>query len=805
MTACVKTLMDEISSLDWDIVAKDDFEYSAVEDDIKEVKEFLEHPNHNADSFADLLRALIKDILEIDAGVIVKVFDIGSYEFEELEPKSGAPMLKGLGKRHMTELYIRDGASFLKEIDKFGFIKGYWQYSYQIPAHPMWFNEPEIVYVSEHNRSMSCYGYARTQGILDIVKSLVYGTVWNRKFFEETAIPDGAISLLDTSEDEMQKFRSYINNEFKAQPHKIAVLNKDMKWQQWSVTQKELDFLETQKWYLNIIISMFGLTPAELGITDNLNRATSATQAELVKRKGVRPFLKLLENVINKGILPEFQHEGIQFQFIYDDPAEKTIRLANWQSELNMGVKTVNEVREEMGLAPIEGGDISNSMAQRMISQVPGQEGMTPQESSQSPGYKDQVRGQEAANAPKKNETEQKKQLDQAFNDNSLPNANFKSATVEIDPVQLQMGIEVEREHQDSLTLSDEQVRQIALDHLKEDPQYYTKLREMESKKKSVEKPNKEMRAEYLQMLRDESSFPLREKGYVAPVGQYYNDQPISQQRRNSGANFQPQNQSHPMVQGPMTPSHLGDSFAVPGKTTWNSEKDKIHCPICGMATLTYLSSLENLPEDVRCTQCGARFKGEDLINSKVMEEMYNVVTANNQTRPAVKPDWQAKSFTKEADDDLDVKAFCGFDVSKSFPHSVEFADSREYRKKLSLMLKDMDVDSIDKLIKILLYGFRTGKSIREMAGEITELGIDPERAMLIARTEVIRIGNEGNLKRMEEKGTEEVEYISAPEDGRLCSKCKEHDRKIYKLKDAQGLLPLHPRCRCSLTEHYSL
>ena len=48
-----------------------------------------------------------------------------------------------------------------------------------------------------------------------------------------------------------------------------------------------------------------------------------------------------------------------------------------------------------------------------------------------------------------------------------------KSDPSEFDQNQLAMGIKVEREH----TKSDDIAREIAMDHLKEDPRYYTKLR----------------------------------------------------------------------------------------------------------------------------------------------------------------------------------------------------------------------------------------------------------------------------------------------------------------------------------------
>jgi len=48
----------------------------------------------------------------------------------------------------------------------------------------------------------------------------------------------------------------------------------------------------------------------------------------------------------------------------------------------------------------------------------------------------------------------------------------------DVDEEELEMGIEVEHEHTDDDDIAEE----IALDHLAEDPKYYTKLRRMESR-----------------------------------------------------------------------------------------------------------------------------------------------------------------------------------------------------------------------------------------------------------------------------------------------------------------------------------
>ncbi len=92
----VMTVLNQISSIPWDIVPKKGKEQEDLKQQIETAKNFLDNPNKNTESLNDLIRAWVKDVLEIDAGVLVKVFTPESYDFEHLEPRSGAPLLKPL-------------------------------------------------------------------------------------------------------------------------------------------------------------------------------------------------------------------------------------------------------------------------------------------------------------------------------------------------------------------------------------------------------------------------------------------------------------------------------------------------------------------------------------------------------------------------------------------------------------------------------------------------------------------------------------------------------------------------------------
>lgn len=87
----------------------------------------------------------------------------------------------------------------------------------------------------------------------------------------------------------------------------------------------------------------------------------------------------------------------------------------------------------------------------------------------------------------------------------------------------------------------------------------------------------------------------------------------------------------------------------------------------------------------------------------------------------------------------------------------------------------------------------------RNISNRVDKIGIT--RARTIARTEIIRAHAEGNLDAMEELGVEQVSVAvewSTAEDGKVCPKCKPLEGVVLQIKDAHGMFPRHPNCRCS-------
>lgn len=70
------------------------------------------------------------------------------------------------------------------------------------------------------------------------------------------------------------------------------------------------------------------------------------------------------------------------------------------------------------------------------------------------------------------------------------------------------------------------------------------------------------------------------------------------------------------------------------------------------------------------------------------------------------------------------------------------------------------------------------------------------QRMETIARTETARAQNIGYVQGLEQVGVEEAQFQISPS---ACEECIALDGTIYPVKEAAGIIPVHPRCRCAM------
>lgn len=117
--------------------------------------------------------------------------------------------------------------------------------------------------------------------------------------------------------------------------------------------------------------------------------------------------------------------------------------------------------------------------------------------------------------------------------------------------------------------------------------------------------------------------------------------------------------------------------------------------------------------------------------------------------------------------------------------------------------LDGVSSDMQTKLRRILTTGLTSGDHPEVIARNIDDEidDITRRRARAIARTETSRAANEATLTRFETLGAEEMEIMAevlTANDSDVCDECLDLAKETYTIKEARGLLPQHPFCRCT-------
>lgn len=107
------------------------------------------------------------------------------------------------------------------------------------------------------------------------------------------------------------------------------------------------------------------------------------------------------------------------------------------------------------------------------------------------------------------------------------------------------------------------------------------------------------------------------------------------------------------------------------------------------------------------------------------------------------------------------------------------------------------------RMSETLTNGLAHGHGMKQIARALVKnvKGAGIARAKVLAQTEIIRAHAEGQLDGFEDLGVDELGIMaefSTAGDNIVCPRCAALSGKVYTIKKARGLIPVHPRCRCT-------
>jgi HK97 family phage portal protein len=279
--AAINVRKTQISSAEWDIVPFDTSQKYPRRTQ-RDVRDLFNQPNEMADSFRSFVEPLVEDILTLDAGVVEKVRDLGD---------------------RLAELYYVDGAKI--RIDAFwdgGDEPRYFWYPDGFMRAA--FSNADMLYIMSNPATYRVVGLAPLETLRNTIDSELSGSLYNQRQVENAA-PDGMLDLGEGFRPEqVEAFKSYWAAEV-AGKGATAFLggSRNAKFIPFRSTNRDMQFLEWQTYLVRKIAAVFGLSPQDLGLTFDINRATSEVVAEQTEDRGLRPLLALIQDYFTREIV----------------------------------------------------------------------------------------------------------------------------------------------------------------------------------------------------------------------------------------------------------------------------------------------------------------------------------------------------------------------------------------------------------------------------------------------------------------------------------------------------------------------
>lgn len=187
-----------------------------------------------------------------------------------------------------------------------------------------------------------------------------FASQYQANFFKNNARPDFILSSdtkIDARQKEEIKERWEKRHKGVDKSGKGAFLEGGLKYQQVSISQREMDYIESMRFTRDDILVAFGVPKPIVAITDDVNLANAETGMQIFLNETIVPEIKRLTEKLNEHfIYPEY---GDIYFIEYDESFLPTNERSDAETDailLTSGVLMINEAREKRGLEPIVGG-----------------------------------------------------------------------------------------------------------------------------------------------------------------------------------------------------------------------------------------------------------------------------------------------------------------------------------------------------------------------------------------------------------------------------------------------------------------
>jgi hypothetical protein len=340
----IETRKDLMCKMQWQIKPRDP--EAETDDRCKQIQEFLQFPDREH-TWDEWLRMVLEDLFVIDAPSIYPRMTYGGGIYA-LEPIDGATIKR-----------VIDGTGRTPEPPEVA----YQQILKGVPAVD--YSRDELIYKPRNLRTNKIYGYSPVEQIIMTVNIALRRQVSQLQFYTEGSTPDMIMTVPEEwNPDQVRQFNEWWqsmlagNTAARRQtmfvPGGVGSIN----------TKEGMLKDEYDEWLSRVICFAFSLSPQYF--VRDMNRATAETSKETAMQEGLLPIMQWVKNLVDYIIWKYFGYTDLHMSWVDDKDPDLLQQAQINQIYLSAGVKTENEVREEIGLEAFTPEQMEE-MAQRKL------------------------------------------------------------------------------------------------------------------------------------------------------------------------------------------------------------------------------------------------------------------------------------------------------------------------------------------------------------------------------------------------------------------------------------------------------
>ncbi len=336
---CISTRIEQMLGLQWGIKVRKKYvdRNHSYEEQIAEMTNFWLSPDKRND-FSTWLSLVLRDVLEIDALTIYPDRDEEGrlIKFEVIDGATIKVILDDRGRDAAYQQVIK------------GFpVSDYHRYKLKDEDRLPLESDLEMIYKPRYQRTDSPYGFSPIEQIMMRVNFALRKQSYDMAYFTDGNVPEMLISppVDKLTADQVKTFEDWFNilmTGDDAARRKIKMIP----WPANATMLKSFEYTTVlDEWMMKITCAAFGITPDELGFTDDVNRSTAASQQDVTYRKGIKPLAKWLKDFFD-SLIKDLGYPELEWTWEFDE-AEDTLNAAKEDDlYIRAGVVTPDEIRQ---------------------------------------------------------------------------------------------------------------------------------------------------------------------------------------------------------------------------------------------------------------------------------------------------------------------------------------------------------------------------------------------------------------------------------------------------------------------------